>query len=123
MTQTWAVEVERQIEIGHQLDDTQWLLTKECNRAHGHGYRVKVKAEFESLLPNGMACDFAVIKNCINKYDHQNLNDFFSPTTAETFAEILHYEISKALTKYGATAKNITVSLSETGKSWVTYSV
>ena len=117
----WTIEIEKQIEVAHQLDDTKWLLTKACHNFHGHGYKIKVKAVFHRLVENGMACDFKVIKNVLEKYDHKNLNDFFKPTTGEVFAEILHSEIEQALIDYGAVARSITVSLSETGKSWITY--
>lgn len=119
----FTVELTRQIEIAHKLEDTQWLITKACANpdGHGHSYQIKVSASFKNLLPNGMACDFSVIKNVINRYDHQNLNKIFEPTTAEVFAHRLYDEVSDALIDYGTMPFDIKVSLSETGKNWVTY--
>jgi len=116
----YTIEVEKQIEAAHLLEDSEWLVTKACARPHGHSYRIEAIAEFDRLLPNGMACDFRVIKDAINAYDHQDLNAIFSPTTAEAFADRLVEDIDRALAKYGAPADALTVSISETGSSWVT---
>lgn len=118
----YVIEVEKQIEAAHMLEDSEWLVTKACARPHGHSYQVEVVAEFDELLPNGMACDFKVIKDAINAYDHQDLNEIFSPTTAEVFADRLVTDIDRALGAYGAPAESLTVSISETGSSWVTVS-
>lgn len=118
----YSVTVPKQIEAAHQLVDSEQLLTKGCARLHGHSYHIKVIAHFKELSENGMTADFTLIKDCIDKYDHRFLNDFFAPTTAEKFAEVLHGEITNALMKYGNAAEFMSVDVSETNKSWVNYS-
>jgi 6-pyruvoyltetrahydropterin/6-carboxytetrahydropterin synthase len=73
-------------EAAHQLP---WHEGK-CRNLHGHSYRLEVTVA-GPINENGVVADFAdvgsVVKRVvIEKYDHQNLNDFFDNPTAELLA-------------------------------------
>ncbi len=58
-----------------------------CERLHGHTYKLRVTVEGE-VQENGLVLDFVILKKLvkervIDRYDHQNLNDFFENPTAE----------------------------------------
>lgn len=58
-----------------------------CEKLHGHTYRMRVTMEGE-VQPNGLLMDFVDIKRIVNekvidKWDHNNLNDFLEHSTAE----------------------------------------
>jgi len=58
-----------------------------CERMHGHTYKLRVTVEGE-VQANGLVMDFVdlkriVMERVIDKYDHQNLNDFFENPSAE----------------------------------------
>lgn len=58
-----------------------------CRRPHGHTYKFNIWVE-RRLDENGIAIDFGDIsdivrREIIDRYDHQNLNDYFSNPTAE----------------------------------------
>jgi 6-pyruvoyltetrahydropterin/6-carboxytetrahydropterin synthase len=75
------------IEAAHSLDDMPE--GHQCKRLHGHSYRIWVTLSREGLDTSGMVFDFGKISEIIKKFDHQNLNEFFAPTTAEKFCEII----------------------------------
>lgn len=106
------IEIECDIQAAHQL-----FLPYEspCNRPHGHAYFFKVAIGATKLDDNGMIIDFSKVKEVIRHYDHQNLNDFFKPTTAEYFSVVL-YEQIKAILPEGAIL--LEVAVSETRNTW-----
>lgn len=75
-----------------------------CHNLHGHSYKleVTVTGEVNENTKNpqcGMIIDFSVLKGIveekiIRRFDHSNLNEFFSNPTAENmvkyFAEVIN---------------------------------
>lgn len=73
-------------DAAHQLP---WHQGK-CQRLHGHTYSLDVTVA-GVLNEDGIVVDFddlarIVGRSVIEKYDHQNLNDFFENPTAELLA-------------------------------------
>lgn len=89
------IQITRFFEAAHQLPDSDELITKACNRLHGHTYCVKVSA-IGGKSENGFVLDFSAIKQIIDQYDHRFLNDLIKiPTTAENLATIFKEKIEE----------------------------
>jgi 6-pyruvoyltetrahydropterin/6-carboxytetrahydropterin synthase len=103
--------------------DSAHFLTKyhgKCENLHGHTYRLRVTVS-GPVGEEGMVVDFKELKalvkeRVIDKYDHQNLNDFFENPTAELIAMKI-WEDLKDLSM----GKLLEVVLWETADSFVTY--
>lgn len=59
----------------------------ECERPHGHTYRLKVTVEGK-IQKNGLVLDFVTLKSYVTekillKLDHRDLNDIFKNPSAE----------------------------------------
>ena len=69
------------LDSGHQLPDSEDLLTKKCTRPHGHRYSVEVGLDYAMLLRVYDAdkfVDFSQVKNDVvtyieNLYDHKTI--------------------------------------------------
>ena len=109
----------------HMLPDSEYLITKECTRLHGHTYIAKVEIESDELK-TGMIVDFKAIKDIIKLFDHRHVNDVLKENgwekeaTAENIARFIKNKITTDL-------KFTTVSVSvcegykgEELSSWVT---
>lgn len=78
-----------------------------CHNLHGHSYKleVTVTGEVKENVKNpqcGMIIDFSVLKGIveekiIRRFDHSNLNEFFSNPTAENMVEYFAESINQAL--------------------------
>ena len=99
----------------------------ECNRLHGHNWKVEATVSASALDKVGMGMDFKVIKKAtkglIDELDHYNLNDIppfdkINPT-AENISAFLYKELSARLNNDTANVKAIT--LWETDRACVTY--
>ncbi len=75
----------------------------DCNRLHGHNWKLEVEATATSVDHTGMAIDFRTLKSAARevaaRLDHRFLNevapfDRLNPT-AENIAEYLYKEIEK----------------------------
>ena len=67
-----------------------------CKNLHGHRWGVYVLIQTKEKI-NGMIVDFGDVKEIINEFDHQCLNDLIPKgmePTCENIAEILHTKIS-----------------------------
>jgi len=103
--------------------DSAHFLTKyhgKCENLHGHTYKLRVTVE-GPVGEEGMVMDFkelkAVVKErVIDRYDHQNLNDFFENPSAEWMAKKIWEDLVGALP-----VKLFEISLWETADSFVTY--
>jgi 6-pyruvoyltetrahydropterin/6-carboxytetrahydropterin synthase len=103
--------------------DSAHFLTKyhgKCENMHGHTYRLRVTVE-GPVQEDGMVLDFKELKSLVkekvvDKYDHQNLNDFFENPSAELIAMKI-WEDLKDL----PSGKLFEVVLWETADSFVTY--
>lgn len=117
----YEIEINDAIDAAHQL---HLPYDSPCNRLHGHRYNIRVKIGTERLDKNGMVIDFTVLKTVIRRYDHQNLNQFFQPTTAENFSAFLASELQAAMTlsPYAEEVPVIlSVAVSETPNTWAVY--
>jgi len=103
--------------------DSAHFLTKyhgKCENLHGHTYKLRVTVE-GPVKDDGMVIDFKELKQIvkdrvIEKYDHQNLNDFFENPSAELVAMKIWEDIAQELP-----VKLYEVTLWETAESFVTY--
>jgi 6-pyruvoyltetrahydropterin/6-carboxytetrahydropterin synthase len=60
-----------------------------CKNLHGHRWKVEVTVQGDHLNEQGMLVDFSRIKEIINRWDHQLLNNFVKNPTAENLATAL----------------------------------
>ena len=73
-----------------------------CERIHGHSFQVEARVESDDLNEQFMVKDFRDLKATWNKYDHQDLNDFFPMPTAEVLARAIFDDI-----RYNRTSQKI----------------
>jgi 6-pyruvoyltetrahydropterin/6-carboxytetrahydropterin synthase len=104
----------------HQLDHLP--STHQCSRLHGHNYRVEVVIQSPMLDDRGFCqVDYGEL-DTFKQYldetlDHRHLNDVLPVrTTAENLARFLYGEAKKISPFVTA------VRVSETEKTWATYS-
>lgn len=103
--------------------DSAHFLTKyhgKCENLHGHTYKLRVTVE-GPVGEDGMVMDFkdlkAVVKEkVIERYDHQNLNDFFENPSAELVVMKIWEDLAPNLP-----VKLYEITLWETPDSSVTY--
>lgn len=103
--------------------DAAHFLTKyhgKCENLHGHTYRLRVTVE-GPVGEDGMVMDFVRLKSIvkedvIDRYDHQNLNDFFENPSAENVVMQIWNDL-----KGMKEAKLYELTLWETPDSFVTY--
>ena len=97
----YEVTIETHFSSAHRLRE----YNGECERLHGHNWRVKVSVASEELNDLGMVIDFKDLKKetkvLMDKFDHQYLNevppfDKLNPTT-ENMAKLLFDELSKSV--------------------------
>ncbi len=108
-------------EAAHHLNNYEG----QCANLHGHSYFGKVWIRGEIQDP-GFVIDFNEIKEIINLFDHQNLNDLqafenLNPT-AENIANVILQMLEQKLTRYsedGTAIYSIAVKLHETATSYV----
>lgn len=97
-----------------------------CGRLHGHNYIARVTIAADDLNPVGFVVDFgelSTIRDYIDDtFDHRHLNDVvdFNPT-AENLARHLAGHTSTALAGKIHGPFDVSVSVSETPKTWATY--
>lgn len=63
----------------------------ECERPHGHTYRLQITVE-GPIAKDGLTVDFAALKEFVHKkvlskVDHRDLNDLFENPSAENIAQ------------------------------------
>lgn len=92
----------------------------QCERLHGHNWRVQVVLQAAQLNDLGMALDFkdakALLARVIATFDHQNLNDLplfqkDNPTT-ENVSRTIYHELSKIVPQ-GVSVTSVTTWESE----------
>lgn len=97
----FKMTIKRHFDAGHQLPDSEHLVTKACARLHGHSYLCEVSFLSEDNKKGGMVVDFKAIKNIIDELDHQFINDVFKKngflheSTAENIAKYIHKRINE----------------------------
>jgi 6-pyruvoyltetrahydropterin/6-carboxytetrahydropterin synthase len=115
--------IKNHFSAGHHLRD----YPGNCERPHGHNWKVEVTVKAESLDNLGMGIDFRAVKEAVNKVldtlDHHDLNehvDFQSVNpSSENIAVYIFNNLQKDLTadRYGVHS----VTVCETDNSGVTY--
>lgn len=83
----YTISVQAHYDAAHLLRDYDG----KCARLHGHRYVVEVALRTPDVGPKGMACDFGDLKGhlreLVQRFDHQNLNDVPPFTEVESTAE------------------------------------
>ncbi len=87
------VRTEKTIAIAHYLPNYKGR----CKNLHGHNVRIVAEVDADINFETGMVVDFIEIKNVIDKYDHQELNQFLELPTAENFVRKLLDDLSKVI--------------------------
>jgi 6-pyruvoyltetrahydropterin/6-carboxytetrahydropterin synthase len=122
----FEVTVERSFAAGHYLRNYKG----KCENPHGHNYKIRVTLAGERLDHAGLLIDFKdlkdVMKETIERLDHQMMNDVEPFTTlnpsAENLAHFFFTETNKkmvALTNDRVHVKEVTVF--ETDTTTATY--
>jgi 6-pyruvoyltetrahydropterin/6-carboxytetrahydropterin synthase len=101
MSGIYALTVSASFAAAHRLREYEG----NCERLHGHNWRVEVTVESGVLDERGMAIDFRTIKSALNellsRFDHLYLNDIppfdaLNPSS-ENLARHLFEELGKRL--------------------------
>lgn len=75
MSGTYALTVRASFAAAHRLREYEG----NCERLHGHNWRVEVTVESDTLDERGIAIDFRTIKSSLSellsRFDHLYLND------------------------------------------------
>jgi 6-pyruvoyltetrahydropterin/6-carboxytetrahydropterin synthase len=99
----------------------------ECEKLHGHNWKVRITVSAADLDDKGLAMDFKILKEIANKFvkkfDHTNLNELpefkdNNPTT-ENIARIIFEGLEKIINGELVSVKR--VSVGETENSWASY--
>ena len=88
--------VRRSISCSHLLSD----YVGACHNLHGHTFKVEVLVTADEILkPQNYVVDFKWIKEIIDSYDHQDLNEKLniSNPTAEMLAQIIYFRVKDQL--------------------------
>ena len=97
----YELKIETKFAAAHQLRN----YNGQCERLHGHNWRVEVCVVAENLNDIGLAIDFKVLKDTTNEYlivlEHSFVNDVFPFTeinpSSENIAKWLYDGLSKKL--------------------------
>lgn len=109
----YEITIEDFFSAAHHLRDYEG----ECERLHGHNWKVEVSLSSQKLNKQGMVIDFKeikkLIKNILGKLDHQCLNDlpYFKKdnTTTENIAKLIYRELEKEIEKKELKVKKVRV--------------
>lgn len=119
----FQISIKSHFSAGHHLRD----YPGNCERPHGHNWKVEATVKADSLDDLGMGVDFRTVKEAVKKVldtlDHHDLNehpDFqtINPSS-ENIAVYIFDNLSKELTtdRYGVHS----ITVCETDNSCVTY--
>ena len=98
-----------------------------CERPHGHNWKVEVTVKADGLDDLGMGIDFRAMKEAVNKVletlDHHDLNEHTDFQTINPSSENISVYIFNNLQKYLSTDRYgvHSVTVRETDNSGVTY--
>ncbi len=132
-------------EMAHWLTNSY---SQECQRVHGHSYKLEVHISREKLNDQGMVIDFKrlkeVVQPLVNKFDHMCIGQMpkegasvpfdtlkkmgvvlvdYNPT-AENMVKYFYDQIKKSLFSFGIQGLKVSLWETETGcvsyeKEWV----
>jgi len=123
MTGRYTLKICTDFASAHTLRD----YPGDCNRMHGHNWKVEVEMVAHQLNQVGMGIDFKEIKKATKdvakRLDHRYLNDIapfdkVNPT-AENIAAYFYQQLAEMLNK--DTIKVSTVTVWETDRACVSY--
>ncbi len=108
----FTVKVSDSFSAAHRLKGYQG----DCERLHGHNYRVELSVESPSLTATGIVADFrelkTILKGILEEMDHQYLNDLPAFSTknpsAENIAQYIYTSLAKVVNS-PARLKEVTV--------------
>ena len=112
VTRMFQLQCEADFSAAHRLRE----YNGECEKLHGHNWRVRVTVESERVDHLGMVIDFRELKRLLGevleKMDHAYLNDLESfaeqnPTT-ENVAKLIYEKLSVRLSEKGARLAEVT---------------
>jgi 6-pyruvoyltetrahydropterin/6-carboxytetrahydropterin synthase len=119
----FQVSVEETFSAGHALRGYKG----KCENVHGHNYRVRVTLEGPQLDAIGLLVDFVkvkqVLREVIERLDHQFVNDLEPFTTvnpsAENMAKYFYEEVSRGVTDLppGARVRDVVLWETETSRA------
>lgn len=104
-----------------------------CANVHGHSYKLEVTVSAEKNFTmghsspyNNMVIDFSTLKGIVNaevvnKYDHQDLNEFFAMPTAESMVVEMFEDIRSKLNDMFDFVRLEEVKLWETEDSYASF--
>ena len=120
----WVIEKEFHFSASHQLRHLPE--EHQCARLHGHNYILKVGIGGFALDDVGFVVDYgelSFVKDFVDTLDHRHLNDIFNfnPTSELICRFVLEGQLVPAL-KDRKNVRWLSASLSETPKTWATYS-
>ncbi len=124
MSARYTLKIVEDFASAHTLRD----YPGDCNRMHGHNWKIEVEVVAEQLDALGMGVDFKVIKNATRslakKLDHRYLNDIepFNKVnpTAENIAAFFYQGLSTTLNNERVRVSSVTMW--ETERACVRYS-
>jgi 6-pyruvoyltetrahydropterin/6-carboxytetrahydropterin synthase len=114
----YELKIVTHLAAAHQLRESQG----QCERLHGHNWKIEVTVEGKELDKTGLLVDFKVIKDAtarvVQGLDHQFLNELepfekVNPSS-ENIAHHIFDGLSKALNTDGVKVKRVTAWESET---------
>jgi len=109
----YEITIETHFSSAHRLRQ----YNGECERLHGHNWKVEVSVESEVLDDLGMVMDFRDLKQktkaLIDRFDHQYLNEIapfteLNPTT-ENLAKYIFEELSRAINTDSIRVSKVTI--------------
>lgn len=104
-----------------------------CANVHGHSYKLEVTVSAEKNFTmghsspyNNMVIDFSTLKGIVNaevvnRYDHQDLNEFFAMPTAESMVVEMFEDIRSKLNDMFDFVRLEEVKLWETEDSYASF--
>jgi len=114
----YEITIETHFSAAHRLRQYDG----ECERLHGHNWKVEISVISEILNELGMVMDFKDLKDkskaLINRFDHQYLNDIppfdrINPTT-ENMAKYIFDELSKLINTENIKISKVSIWESDT---------
>jgi len=114
----YEITIETHFSAAHRLRQYDG----ECERLHGHNWKVEISVISEILNELNMVMDFKDLKDkskaLINRFDHQYLNDIppfdrINPTT-ENMAKYIFDELSKLINTENIKISKVSIWESDT---------
>lgn len=121
----YDVAVEQEISAGHQLREYQG----QCERCHGHNWKIRLEVTAAGVDRLGLAVDFQVLKNVLkdvlDAYDHTLLNDSPDFTdqnpTSENLARVIFQKCKSGLAQSHPALSVKCVLVWESSQAFVRY--